>query len=54
MSKRGTYEIRWKPINGKNGGLGPVKSFMTTLSDPKQASKKLRAHGYIVSVRKVR
>lgn len=53
--KRGLYEIRYKVVDGgKNGGLGPVKSFRATLSSPKQASKKLRARAVIISVVRAR
>lgn len=54
-SRRVPYEIRWKPLNGgRDGGYGKVKSFIAHLSDPNQASKKLRQPGQVVSVRRAR
>ena len=53
--KRGPYEIRWKPTNaGRDGGYGSVRSFIATLKNPNDASKKLRKRGIIISVRRAR
>ena len=55
MSKRGVFEVRYKPTNhGRDGGFGPVKSFLTNASCPTAAGKKLRKPGIVVSVRKYR
>ena len=56
-NKRGTYEIRYREIGtGRDGGLGPTRSFLATLSrgSVKEASKKMRRHGVIVGVSKSR
>ena len=55
-NKRGQFEISFKPSNGgKNGGLGPERSFIATLSkgSSSEAQKKLRTPGIIVSIRRL-
>lgn len=53
-NKRGSYEARYKQANaGKNGGLGPVKSFVF-FGKPGDARSKMRRPGIIISVRKAR
>lgn len=53
--KRGLYEIRYQETGaGRDGGLGPVRSFLATLSSPKKARKKMRRNGVIVSVTRAR
>ena len=56
MSKRrGTFEIRIREKHiGKNGGLGPVKSFRATLSKGtlSEAQQKVRGDAVVISVRK--
>ena len=47
------FVVRWKPINGRNGGLGPAKTFKTTAKTPQEAAKRLKSNGRVVGVRKV-
>lgn len=55
MSKSSTFRVRFKERNsGRNGGLGPVKSFKTTARDQTAAARKLRKHAIILSVRRVK
>ena len=56
-NKRGTYEIRSREKgNGRDGGLGPPRSFLATLSrgSASEAAKKMRRNGVIISVGKPR
>jgi len=55
-SKRGSYEVSYKPVNhGSRGGLGPERSFIATLSKGTlaEAQKKLRTPGKIVGIRRL-
>ena len=52
MGKRYLFVVRWKPYTGRDGGLGPVKSFKTTARNPNEAAQKLKSNGRVVSVRK--
>ena len=56
MSKRGSYEIRYKVMGaGRDGGYSPVKSCVLTLNRPGDASKKLRQkNATIISVQKAK
>jgi len=51
---RGLFEIRFRPRNvGKNGGSGPVKSFLATLRKGTLQEAQRRCHkGEVVGVRK--
>ena len=52
MSKKRKIRVRFREIGkGRDGGLGDVKSF---ISSSKQAQKKLRKNAIIVSVREVK
>jgi hypothetical protein len=53
-NKRGRFEIRYKPTNhGRDGGLGPVRSFLATLSRGtlEEAQKKLRTPGVVIGIK---
>ena len=55
-SSRGSYEIVFRLRHGgRDGGMGPKKSFICTLSSPRDAKKKIRRRGQeivIVAVKK--
>ncbi len=53
-SKRGPYEIRYKPKNGSRGGFGPPKTFIATLSKGSkgEAQAKLRTPGLVIGVKR--
>ncbi len=46
---RGLFEIRFRAINGKNGGRGPEKSFLATLSKGTLEAAQAKCHGGIVT-----
>ena len=50
---RNVYRVRFKEMNGRNGGFGETKSFKTSASGPHDASRKLRKKGVVISVRKI-
>lgn len=55
-NKRGVFRVRFKEFGtGRDGGLGPVKSFKTTARNPQVAKQKLRKKGVrVLSVRRVK
>ena len=49
------YRIRFKELNnGRDGGLGSVKSFKASGNNPHDATRKLRKKARILSVRRVK
>jgi len=55
MSKQQVFRVRFKELcNGRDGGMGPVKSFKTTATNPDAAARRLRKKRVrILSVRRV-
>ncbi len=52
MGKKKRVRVRFREIGkGRDGGLGAVKSF---LSSSKNATKKLRKNAIIVSIREIK
>lgn len=56
MSSRRSYEVVFRVQGlGKNGGMGPKKSFIAMLSRPSEAKKKMRQkNAIIISVKTAR
>jgi hypothetical protein len=53
MSKQHVFRVRFKEMNGRDGGLGPVKSYKTTAANPETAAQRCRKKRVrIVSVRR--
>jgi hypothetical protein len=49
----GTFEIRFRPKNGKNGGYGSAKSFLATLHKGTLQEAQKHCHGgTVVGVQK--
>lgn len=54
MKIRSCFRIRFQEFNkGRDGGLGPVKSFKTSAKNGNDAARKLKKRGKIISIRKI-
>lgn len=48
------FRIRFRELDkGRDGGLGPVKSYKCVARNGEDAKRKLRKRGRIISVRKI-
>lgn len=52
---RGLYRIRFRVRSGRDGGFGDTKTFKTSLSSPRDASRRIRTKGaQIISVKLIK
>ena len=48
------FRVRFRELNkGRDGGLGPVKSYKCVAKDGNDAKRHIRKRGVIISVRKM-